>query len=260
MSPSPRARALAHVCLGAASATAVGYWAPALAAVAAPARRVLAVRNRLEGTDGVLLTFDDGPHPRGTPAVLELLHAADLHATFFLVGEQAARHAAVVADIAAAGHEIGFHCHRHRCLARLTPRQVADDFERGIEAVAATSGRTPRLYRPPYGVLTAAALTSARRYNLTPLLWSRDGRDWRGQASAASIGGRVTRNIGRGDIILLHDADHYSAPLSWQRTVAALPQIIHELDRRQLHVLPFPSARRLSAHATGDRSPAPEAA
>src|SRR3954471_4174863 len=75
----------------------------------------------------VALTFDDGPHPVGTPAVLETLAARGAKATFFLVGEQVARHRALAAEIAAEGHGIALHGYRHRLLLRVAPRALADD-------------------------------------------------------------------------------------------------------------------------------------
>src|SRR5205807_4475944 len=111
-------------------------------------------------------------------AVLEILRDAKATATFFLVGEQVARRPGVAAEIAAAGHEIGVHCHRHRSLLRLTPQQVRDDLDRAHDLIAEATGREPRLYRPPYGVLNAAALAIARRRGWQTVLWARDGHDW----------------------------------------------------------------------------------
>src|SRR5579864_5908893 len=175
---------------------------------------------------GVALTFDDGPHPEGTPAVLHAL--GDTVATFFLVGEQVERRPALVERIAAAGHEIGVHCHRHRNLLRLGRRAVHDDLERAVGLIADAAGREPTLYRPPYGILNAAALDEARARGWRTLLWSRWGKDWRRRATAASI----ERSIGplrSGDVVLLHDADYYSASDSWRRTVAAVPRVIENL-------------------------------
>ncbi len=207
------------------------YLLPGAAAVCPPLRSALRVRNRLDADDRVLLTFDDGPHPQGTPAVLDLLREADLKATFFLVGEQVERWPQLTAEIASAGHEVALHCHRHRCLLRLTPRQLRGDLRRARAAIAEASGQVPRRYRPPYGIFNAAALVLARAYGWEPLLWSRHGRDWQARATADSIAARVTRELRAGDVILLHDADHYSAPGSWRQTVAALPRILDALDR-----------------------------
>ena len=84
---------------------------------------------------GVALTFDDGPHPEGTPAVLEVLARADARATFFVVGEQVQRRPALVAEIAAAGHTVALHGYRHRLQLRLGGREVRADIERGLESI-----------------------------------------------------------------------------------------------------------------------------
>jgi len=166
--------------------------------------------------------------------VLEVLAAKDTHATFFLVGEQVERDPALAAEIAAAGHGIGLHCHRHRNLLRLGPWQVREDIERARVAIEDATGRSPQLYRPPYGLLNAAALLQARRRGWRTLLWSHWGRDWQARATPESISARVTDGAGEGSVLLLHDADDYSAPGSWRRTAAALPLALDVLDARGL--------------------------
>ena len=215
---------------------ACAYWLPGAAAVCSPLRVGLGVRNRLDADDRVLLTFDDGPHAQGTPAVLDFLREADVQATFFLVGEQVERRQQLAAEIASAGHEVALHCHRHRCLLRLTPRQVRDDLRRAHAVIAEATGQVPSRYRPPYGIFNAAAVALARGYGWEPLLWSKDGRDWQGRATADSVAAHVTRGLRGGDVILLHDADHYSAPGSWRQTVAALPRIVEAIGRQRLRV------------------------
>src|SRR5438445_7700140 len=93
-----------------------GYALPALAQAWPALRGPLGIEDRTASGRGYALTFDDGPHPRGTPAVLEVLREADVAATFFLVGEQIERDPALAREVAAAGHRIGLHCHRHRNL------------------------------------------------------------------------------------------------------------------------------------------------
>jgi peptidoglycan/xylan/chitin deacetylase (PgdA/CDA1 family) len=175
---------------------------------------------------GIAMTFDDGPHAEGTPAVLEHLARADARATFFLVGEQVDRLPALAAEIAAAGHEIGIHGYRHTLLLRRTPWGLADDLDRAADTIATATGSEPRVYRPPYGVLSLAALRLVRQRGWAPLLWSRWGRDWERRATPASIATRATRGLGSGDVVLLHDADHYSSFGSWMKTAAALPRIL----------------------------------
>ena len=192
------------------------------------------ILQRQEGADGVALTFDDGPHPQGTPMVLEVLREANASATFFLAGEQVERRPALVAEIVAAGHRVELHCHRHRNALRLTGRQFLDDAERGRAAIEAASGQAIADHRPPYGIYSGAALRACRRSGWRPVLWSRWGKDWRGRATARSIARHAASGARAGDIVLLHDADYYSAPGSWARTVAALPIILEELDNSGL--------------------------
>jgi peptidoglycan-N-acetylglucosamine deacetylase len=167
--------------------------------------------------------------------VLAELDRAGARATFFCVGEQAERYPALVAEVVAAGHEVALHGHRHRNLLRLTSRAAADDLARGTAALAEAGGHSPALHRPPYGIYSPAALALVRGHGLEPLLWSRWGRDWRKHIRPATIAAKVASGARPGDILLLHDADHYSAEDSWRRTVAALPAIFDMLAQRGLH-------------------------
>jgi peptidoglycan/xylan/chitin deacetylase (PgdA/CDA1 family) len=205
----------------------------------------LGVSTRLDGAPGVILSFDDGPHVEGTAATLSALAAAGAPATFFLAGEQVERHPALAGEIVVAGHEVALHCYRHRNQLRLTPRQILDDMRRGEAAIAEACGGPPRLYRPPYGIFSAAGLVIARR-RWRLLLWSRWGRDWRARATPESIARKATANAAFGDVILLHDADHYSAEGCWRKTVAAIPRILEELARRgqQPVAFPWPGSQR----------------
>jgi len=205
---------------------------PGLAAAWPPLRGVLGVEDRTASGRGYALTFDDGPHAQGTPAVLETLARERLAATFFLVGEQIRRNPSLPGEILAAGHAVGLHCDRHRNLLRLPPRLVAEDIARAEDAIASATGVRPVLYRPPYGVLNAAALRIARRRGWRTLLWSHWGRDWQRDATCESITALVTDGAGEGSVLLLHDADDYSAPGSWRRTAAALPAVIDAMRAR----------------------------
>jgi peptidoglycan/xylan/chitin deacetylase (PgdA/CDA1 family) len=216
------------------AAGALIHAAPALAPVVPGVSRALGIRRRQEDTGGVALTFDDGPHPEGTPRMLEILREAGAPATFFLVGEQVVRRPALVAEIVAAGHRVELHCHRHRNALRLTGKQFLDDAERARHAIEGASGQPLTDHRPPYGIYSGTALWVVRDCGWRPVLWSRWGRDWAHNATADSIARRATATVAGGDIVLLHDADYYSAPGSWARTAAALPIILEELDKRGL--------------------------
>ena len=213
---------------------------PALAPVLPGVAQRLRLARTLQPPSGVALTFDDGPHPEGTPAILAILAGADVKATFFLVGEQVERRPALAGEIVAAGHAVGLHGHRHRCQLWLTAEEIVDDYRRGVAAIEDATGRSPELHRPPYGIYSGAGLRAARADRMRPLLWSKWGKDWRKFTTPERIAARATGEITTGDVILLHDADFYSARDSHRRTVAALPIIITELKRRELGtVLPI---------------------
>jgi peptidoglycan/xylan/chitin deacetylase (PgdA/CDA1 family) len=209
----------------AATLAAAGWFGPAAAPIAPAVAAAFRVPLRLPG-EGIAVTFDDGPHARGTPAVLDALARVGARATFFLVGEQVDRAPALAREIVAAGHEIGVHGYRHTLLLRRRPRALREDFTRAQDAIASATGVAPSLYRPPYGVFSGPALLIVRRLGWRPILWSRWGRDWEARATAATIAARATRDLGRGDVVLLHDADHYGSGDSWVKTAAALPAVL----------------------------------
>jgi peptidoglycan-N-acetylglucosamine deacetylase len=189
---------------------------------------------RTLSTGGVALTFDDGPHPEGTPAVLEVLARTGARATFFVIGEQVRRRPEVLARTVQAGHAVALHGDRHRLQLRLSTAAVAEDLARGVAAIEDAIGITPAWHRPPFGIYSPAGLRAVRSAGLEPLLWSRWGRDWRKWTTPGAIAARATRSVIGGDVILLHDADFYSARNSHRRTVDALELITTELKRRRL--------------------------
>src|ERR1700733_16002825 len=116
---TPDHRTPARMIAGAAGGAArIGYMLPGLAGAWPALRGPLGVEDQTASGRGYALTFDDGPHAQGTPAVLELLAAHDVRATFFLVGDQIERNPALAGEIIAAGHQVGVHCQRHRNLLR----------------------------------------------------------------------------------------------------------------------------------------------
>lgn len=223
----------------AAAALAAGAaWSlPALAPLVPSLCRPLGIPRTLPGDEpavAVAVTFDDGPHPQGTPAVLKALAAASARATFFLIGEQVRREPALAREIVAAGHTVALHGDRHRLQLRVPPGALAADLDRGHATIAEATGVAPVLYRPPFGIFSPAGLALVRRRGWAPLLWSRWGHDWRLHRTPGQIAAELTERLAPGDVLLLHDADHYSQPGCWQRTAAALPAVLAEIERRGL--------------------------
>jgi peptidoglycan-N-acetylglucosamine deacetylase len=218
----------------AAVACAAGYWLPALSSVVPGLRAPLGVLDHVSDAGRIALTFDDGPHPHGTPAVLEWLAQADARATFFLVGEQVARWPELAVEVVAAGHTVGLHAYHHELLPRLGPWRLRRDLETAAEVIQEVTGRELRFCRAPHGVPSVSDVVEARRHGWTMVHWSRWGKDWMARATPASIASLVVKDLRGGDIVLLHDADHYSARDSWRRTVAALPLIGEVMEQRGL--------------------------
>ena len=204
-----------------------------------PITRFITRRGRAAGRPHhVALTFDDGPDPDGTPAVLEILAANQIKATFFLIGEQVQRHPDTTKLITAGGHDVAVHGWDHQLLLRRGPPQATvRGIRRARDLITLTTGTTPRWDRPPYGFATGPALVAAHRSGLTPVWWTSHGRDW-SEPDPAAITRRILR-IGRPghtrldgrDVLLLHDSDRYARRGSWKVAVAALPQILSAILR-----------------------------
>jgi peptidoglycan-N-acetylglucosamine deacetylase len=205
------------------AALAGGWLLPAVTGVPVVTHRLRSGRPGATGRAVVALTFDDGPHPLGTPAILDLLAAAGATATFFVVGEQLARYPEVVRRAVAEGHEIAVHGWTHQCLLRRGPASTDRDLTESVGWITDLTGTRPTRFRPPYGVASAPALLACRQLQLTPTWWTAWGRDWSASATPLSVADLVLRSPvdTRMPTVLLHDSDRYAARNSWRTTVAA---------------------------------------
>jgi peptidoglycan/xylan/chitin deacetylase (PgdA/CDA1 family) len=184
----------------------------------------------------IALTFDDGPSPDTTPRVLELLTAAGVQATFFLVGRKALQHPQLVREIAAAGHELGLHGFEHdRLFSLRSPSHVLQDIRRTQAALAAAGVPEPKLFRPPIGFISHLTVSGARRAGVTLVGCSARAFDGFRTASTERVAARLTRAVQGGALLALHDAaerDDY-VPAS----IAALPKVLSTLRERQLRAV-----------------------
>jgi peptidoglycan/xylan/chitin deacetylase (PgdA/CDA1 family) len=201
--------------------------------VAPSLARVPSIRSRFPRLNGdgdpghVALTFDDGPDPASTPQFLACLERLQVSATFFLLGEMVREAPDLARELVERGHEVAVHGWDHRSLALRGPTSTRRQVEDGASIVAESTGQSPTLWRPPYGVLTTAGLLSARHAGLTPVLWGSWGRDWRTSATGASVAADVAAGFRPGGTVLLHDSSCTSAPGSWRSALAALPGLVH---------------------------------
>jgi peptidoglycan-N-acetylglucosamine deacetylase len=201
-----------------------------------PVRRAFFPRLAGYGAAGhVALTFDDGPDPAATPRFLDVLDSRRVRATFFLLGAMVARTPGLAADIAAAGHELGVHGWDHRYLSLRGPRATGDDLERARDIIGHAAGAAPRLFRPPYGVLTTAAVRAAGRLGLSTVLWTCWGREWAPGATPESVFSVLASGLSGGATVLLHDSDAVT-PGNARGAFGALPLLLDECGRRGLQV------------------------
>jgi peptidoglycan/xylan/chitin deacetylase (PgdA/CDA1 family) len=156
------------------------------------------------------ITFDDGPTPGVTETVLEELRKRNLHATFFMIGEKAARTPALAKMVADAGHEIGNHTYTHPNLAQLSDDKVRYQLSKAQEAIHAASGHLPTWFRPPYGAFKKQQGYIAAELGLGVTYWSVDPTDWRQPGPEKIISGVVNYAV-PGSIILMHDLHRQTA-------------------------------------------------
>jgi peptidoglycan-N-acetylglucosamine deacetylase len=194
----------------------------------------------LERVDaGVALTFDDGPDPDCTPAVLDALAEAGARAVFFLVGEQVEAHPELARRVADEGHVVALHGFRHVDHDELGASARAD-LERGAAACAAATGVEPRLFRPPYGRFSEHSYRAAEELGLTAVYWSAWGGDW-DPIPAERIADIAIRDLEPGAILLLHDSARYATRPSAAPTAEALPAILAAIGERGLEPVTVPA-------------------
>lgn len=180
----------------------------------------------------VALTFDDGPHPRLTPAVLDLLGERGVVATFFLVGQSARAHPDLVARILAEGHEVGNHTESHASVVRLDGDEARAEVIDGAASVEAVTGTSPRWFRAPRGMLNGALLRAAADIGEEVAMWSARVPMLGEGATAAERADRLMADVEPGAIVLCHDGTsaREDADLE-ERRRAELPVVAAALDR-----------------------------
>jgi peptidoglycan/xylan/chitin deacetylase (PgdA/CDA1 family) len=152
---------------------------------------------------GIFLTFDDGPDPIWTPRVLEALRLADATATFFVIAPLAVRFPRLISELRSAGHAIGLHCARHVRHTDMTRQEVEADVGSSLRNLERL-GITPRLWRPPWGILAPWTAAVAEDFGLTLVPWTADTHDWRGD-NAQTMLEVISPTLGPDAIVLMHD-------------------------------------------------------
>jgi peptidoglycan/xylan/chitin deacetylase (PgdA/CDA1 family) len=186
-----------------------------------------------DGARGVALTFDDGPSPTSTPKILDLLDAAKVKATFFVIGKKAEAHPDLVRDILRRGHAVAMHSYAHHRLFSLkSARYVRDDLKKAMDVLTEITGERPLLFRPPIGHTNPTIARIVKELGLEVIGWSVRALDGVSAADPKRVAARVKRGLRDGAVVLMHDAaerdDREPASL------AALPAILAAMSAKNL--------------------------
>jgi len=149
-------------------------------------------------------TFDDGPHYRITPMLLDMLGERGVVATFFLLGSSAVGNPDVVRRIHAEGHQIGNHGYSHAQLTRLNHNAIIAEIENTNRVIYNVTGYRPRLLRPAFGAVNERVREAAEQADKALMLWSVDPRDW-DYRDAEIVRDNILRHARDGSVIVLHD-------------------------------------------------------
>lgn len=177
----------------------------------------------------IALTFDDGPHGKSTPMILDLLKEYDAKATFFVVGNRIEPYSRIVMRQASEGHEVANHTYSHVFFSHnVSSEAIHKEIARTKEEIGEITGTSCPWFRPPGGYLNDEVVQAAKNNGYTVILWSwhQDTKDWR-SPGVESIADRVLNNARNGDIVLMHDNVKGS-----NQTYHALKRILPELRER----------------------------
>lgn len=176
----------------------------------------------------VAITFDDGPHPRFTPEILDLLDQYQAKATFFVIGKHVKLYPEIVKREIDSGHEIGNHTFSHINIRASSSERIWKEFQDTQEVIYKATGKKARLFRPPYGIYNNMIKNIASQAGCNVVLWSthQDARDW-SNPGVDKIVNTVLTKTRNGDIILLHDYVEGES-----QTVEALKTILPQLKEK----------------------------
>ena len=174
----------------------------------------------------IALTFDDGPHPKETDKVLDVLNKYNVKATFFIAGKHAKWYTNPLIRASKEGHEIGNHTFNHPDISNLSLSQIEEEIVKCEDTLVEITGKKPTLFRPPYGSYKRSDLEEvAKKHDYKIILWTTiDARDWE-NPPASTIASTIIDKAKNGDIILLHD-------YATNNTVEALDRIIPAMQKR----------------------------
>ena len=231
LAPSATAWALGAVALNHALLTAVGLW-PRSALLGPNVSRLPAAA---AARGAIALTIDDGPDPEVTPAVLDMLDALAVRATFFCIAERARAHCALTRSIVERGHDVQNHSLRHRhYFSLLGPRALGREIGQAQQVLADITGRQPHCFRAPAGLRNPFLDPVLHGLGLMLVSWTRRGFDTR-VGDPRRVLARLTHRLAAGDILLLHDGHARRTVGGTPVLLDVLPQLVERCRASGLH-------------------------
>ena len=197
----------------------------------------------------IAMTFDDGPDPKLTPKLLDLLKAKKIKATFFVVGQNAAEYPEVLKRAVAEGHEIGNHSWSHPNFGKMSDGAVANELQKTEDAITRATGIKPVLLRPPYGSITKHEREWIHdKFGYKIVLWDVDPLDWK-YRNAAHVEAQILKQTQKGSIILSHDIH--------ATTIEAMPGTFDALLAKGYKFMTVSELLALEKPATPTPAPSP---
>jgi peptidoglycan-N-acetylglucosamine deacetylase len=191
----------------------------------------------------IALTFDDGPHPKNTPRLLDMLRARNIKATFYVIGRNVNLHPGVVRRTVAEGHEIGNHSHTHQLLSKCSDSELRTEMRQCQDAISRAAGVRPRTMRPPYGGLLQRQRELVHsEFGYPTILWSVDPLDWK-RPGPGVVTSRILTGTTAGGIVLAHDLH--------AQTVDAMPATMDGLLKRGFRFVTVSQLIALQTSALG---------
>ena len=173
----------------------------------------------------IAMTFDDGPHAKNTPRLLDMLKERGIKATFFLIGKNVVEHPEIVRRIVLEGHEIANHTWDHKALRSMGFDAITTELQKTHDAIVTACGVAPVLYRPPFGMITTKQKQLVMdKFHYPAILWEVDTRDWQAPRNVAKVHDTIMKDTHAGSIILCHDIH--------EPTIDAMPTTLDELKAK----------------------------
>ena len=176
----------------------------------------------------ISLTFDDGPNKIQTPKVLKILQKYEIKATFFVIGENIEYQKDILKMVYNQGHEIGNHFYTHDNINNLSKSEIKENIIKTNQLIYSTIGYTPKVVRPPYGIVNDNLKEVCFELNMSIILWTddKDSNDWQFKTSSEIIA-NLTKKVSNGDIFLFHDSNR-----KFTNTLEAIDKIIPTLKKK----------------------------